>query len=267
MADSSYEPFLRVQDPSPYSRRQFMRAGLAGMAGVVSMGCGGTTLDQSATGTSRLTARPHAPAQSLGPGTHDLASAIGADCSLFVPDGYRAETKAGLFIALHGAGQSRNYMHQFFPPASEQNLIVLVPKSERQTWDMITGGFGPDVQLIDRALAHTFDHCNIDESRISLGGFSDGASYALSLGLDNGDLFTHLIAFSPGFIAPQQRIGQPGIHMYHGTEDSILPIQSTSRRIVQQLLDWNYDVTYHEFDGPHTVRLEDVRTSFAWIKA
>ncbi len=31
-------------------------------------------------------------------------------------------------------------------------------------------------------------------------GFSDGASYALSLGVPNGDLFTHIVAFSPGFM-------------------------------------------------------------------
>jgi phospholipase/carboxylesterase len=35
---------------------------------------------------------------------------------------------------------------------------------------------------------------------VALGGFSDGASYALSLDLTNGDLFASLIAFSPGFI-------------------------------------------------------------------
>lgn len=31
-------------------------------------------------------------------------------------------------------------------------------------------------------------------------GFSDGASYALSLGLPNGNLFSHIVAFSPGFM-------------------------------------------------------------------
>ena len=31
---------------------------------------------------------------------------------------------------------------------------------------------------------------------------SDGASYALSLGLGNPQLFTHLVAFSPGFMRP-----------------------------------------------------------------
>ena len=38
-------------------------------------------------------------------------------------------------------------------------------------------------------------------------GFSDGASYALSLGAANGDLFTHIAAFSPGFMRPPVSVG------------------------------------------------------------
>jgi phospholipase/carboxylesterase len=251
--------------PLKLTRRRFLGTGLAGVAGFTAVRCGGVTADQRGVGTSRLGARPHAPARTLGPGTHQLASVIGVDCTLFVPDDYRAENPAGLFVVLHGAGESRNHMHQFFPPAAGYDLLVLVPRAADRTWDMVLGGFGPDVKAIDRALAHAFDHCNIDPARVALGGFSDGGSYALSLGLDNGDLFTHIIAFSPGFMGSQERIGRPGIRIFHGTGDTILPIQSTSRRIVEQLHAWDYEVTYEEFDGPHTVRIEDVRTSFDWM--
>ena len=247
------------------SRRHFLRTGFAGITGFATLGCGGATLDQSIGSTSRLTARPHAPSRTIQPGSHELVAEIDSECTLFVPENYRADLPTGLFVALHGAGNSRNYMGQFFPPADEYNLVTLVPKSAGRTWDMVLGDFGRDVQSIDRALSHTFEHCNIDPARIALGGFSDGGSYALSLGLDNGDLFTHLIAFSPGFISPQERTGQPGIYMFHGTADTILPIDSTSRRIIQQLRGWNYHVIYKEFDGPHTVRIEDVRTAFDWL--
>jgi predicted esterase len=40
-------------------------------------------------------------------------------------------------------------------------------------------------------------------------GFSDGASYALSLGLANGDLFTHVLGFSPGFMRVPRHVGRP----------------------------------------------------------
>lgn len=69
---------------------------------------------------------------------------------------------------------------------------------------------------------------------------------------------------NPALSAAFTRAGQPAIFMAHGTDDTILAIRSTSRRIVRQLRAWNYAVTYREFDGPHTV-LEDVTNSFDWI--
>jgi phospholipase/carboxylesterase len=64
------------------------------------------------------------------------------------------------------------------------------------------GNFGPDVDYINRSLQHVFERYTVDPNRLGIAGFSDGASYALSLGLPNGDLFSHIIAFSPGFMRP-----------------------------------------------------------------
>jgi predicted esterase len=250
----------------PLSRRRFLRAGLGGAGGFAALACGGSTFGQQ-TGSSRLTVRPHAPTRTIAPGTHDIGDAVNAECTLFVPESYRPDSPAGLFVALHGAGSSRNYMDGFFGPAADYDQLVLVPKSAGRTWDLMLGGFGIDVHTIDRALEHTFTHCNIDPSGVTIAGFSDGASYALSLGLDNGDLFTRLVAFSAGYIRPENRIGRPAVYMVHGTRDAILPIDSTSRRIAGQLRAWEYNITYREFDGPHTVRIEDVRAAFDWITA
>ena len=87
----------------------------------------------------------------------------------------------------------------------------------------------------------------------SVGGFSDGASYALSLGVMNGDFFTHVLAFSPGFFRALEPHGRPRIYISHGTNDRVLPIDPCSRRIVAQLKGAGYDVTYKEFNGGHTV--------------
>jgi predicted esterase len=64
------------------------------------------------------------------------------------------------------------------------------------------GSYGPDVDFINRSLQYVFDRYTVDPARLGIAGFSDGASYALSLGLPNGDLFSHIIAFSPGFMRP-----------------------------------------------------------------
>jgi phospholipase/carboxylesterase len=98
-----------------------------------------------------------------------------------------------------------------------------------------------------------------------VGGFSDGASYALSLGIINGELFSHVLAFSPGFMAPTAQAGKPRFYISHGTEDRVLPIERCSRRIVPQLKRAEYDVVYKEFDGPHTIPADIVRESVKWF--
>ena len=96
-------------------------------------------------------------------------------------------------------------------------------------------------------------------------GFSAGASYALSLGLLNGDLFTHVIAFSPGFVAEGTRRGKPRIFVSHGVHDPILPIDRCGRRIVRDLRGDDCDVLYTEFDGGHAVPTEIVGAAVAWL--
>jgi len=149
--------------------------------------------------------------------------------------------------------------------ADAAGIILLAPQSRRETWDILLSGYGPDIAFIDRALALTFDMCAIDPAHIAIGGFSDGASYALSAGITNGDLFSHVIAFSPGFLAPAGQRGAPRIFISHGTRDQVLPIERCSRQIAPRLQQAGYDLRYHEFTGPHTVPLEIVREAVEWF--
>jgi len=166
---------------------------------------------------------------------------------------------------LHGAGGQAQRLAARFPMADELGVILLVPDSRGTTWDAIRGSFGADVQFIDRALEQAFDRCNVNSKKLAIGGFSDGATYALSLGLDNGTLFTHVMAFSPGFTANRRPQGRPRIFISHGRKDDILPIENCSRRIVPALEDAGYGVTYKEFDGPHTVPEAIAQDAFKWF--
>jgi predicted esterase len=107
----------------------------------------------------------------------------------------------------------------------------------------------------------------VDARRLAITGFSDGASYALSLGLTNGDLFTRVIAFSPGFMTPAQRRGKPSLFVSHGTRDGVLPIERSSRRIVPQLERAGYEVRYREFEGGHVVPPGIGREAAEWFTA
>jgi predicted esterase len=55
---------------------------------------------------------------------------------------------------------------------------------------------------------------------------------------------------------PVEEVGKPPIFISHGRQDSILPIDPCSRRIVPELQRTGYAVTYKEFDGDHEVPSE-----------
>ena len=214
----------------------------------------------------RLLARPQEPTNSAPPGLHPLGLDARRDALLYVPVGYRTDRPAPFVLSLHGAGgDAQAGLYPLRELADAAGLILLSPASRGSTWDVIRGGYGPDVAFIDRALHHAVDRCAVDPARLAVGGFSDGASYALSLGLTNGDLFRHILAFSPGFAAPAGQRGEPRIFVSHGTRDEVLPIDVCSRRIVPLLQRAGYDVRYREFDGGHTVPPEIAQEAVDWF--
>jgi phospholipase/carboxylesterase len=191
----------------------------------------------------------------------------GRDATLRVPP--NADGPLPLLVLLHGAGGTGQRMLQRIAPAVEAtNLVVLAIDSRAATWDAIRADFGPDVAYLDRALTRVFETVAIDPPRLVLGGFSDGATYALSLGLINGDIFQSVIAFSPGFVVTgDEPRGTPHFFISHGTADPILPIEGASRVIVPALRNHGYDVTYREFPGVHEVPPAIAAEAMTWAAA
>ena len=275
-----------VEGGGKLGRRDFLKLTGGAAAWVASVGllasCGGGTTGSraggekpegevgSAAGKGRLLARPGAPPsdatvptglQPLG-----LGGSTERDGIVYVPPSYDASRPAPLALMLHGAGgDARGAVSPFLGLADEAGLVLLAPESRASTWDVLVGGYGPDVEFVDRALERTFERLAVDARTLGIAGFSDGASYALSLGLTNGDLFGHVIAFSPGFSAPEERRGKPPVFVSHGTGDEVLPIGRTSRRIVPRLERMGYKVRYREFDGPHTVPEPVAREALEWF--
>jgi predicted esterase len=218
----------------------------------------------------RLRSHPvRTPAEAAPVGLQTLSSHGGpTDGYLYVPAGYQPEKPAPLVLLLHGAGEdARDGLAQLRGQADEAGLVLLATGSRGPTWDSILsrGRYGPDIAAIDRALEHAFSHCVVDPTRLAVGGYSDGASYALSLGMANGDLFSHVLAFSPGFLAPAGQRGSPRIFVSHGIRDGWLPIDSCSRRIVPRLERGGYEVRYCEFEGGHVVPPAIAREAAIWF--
>ena len=214
---------------------------------------------------ARLTARPRiVPLADMTSGEHEVEGGRGA--LLAIPSSYDPSRPAPLAVMFHGAGQGApSGLDLLRPLAEDAGLLLLAPQSQGRTWDRLSGHFGPDFAALDVALGQVLARLAVDASRVAIGGFSDGASYALSIGLANGDLVSHVLAFSPGFMAAPIQRGLPAVFISHGVHDPVLPIDRCSRRIVPALQNAGYAIEYREFDGPHTLPPGIARDAVDWF--
>lgn len=189
------------------------------------------------------------------------------DAMLYVPPGLSPSTPAPLLVLLHGAGGSSadwdsedlRLLYDGF------KLIVLAPDSRFNTWDLVVEGeYHSDVDFMQSALEKVFDICNIDTTRMSIGGFSDGASEAMGLGFINAHLFSRILAFSPGLLYAPFRRGNPDVYYTHGTLDEVIPIQVARNTIVPILVRNGCEVDYNEFEGGHEIPFNLRNEAIEW---
>ena len=172
-----------------------------------------------------------------------------------------------LIMMLHGYSGAAQSVRYVFPLAEEFGVIVIAPESRDLTWGQSIPGFDADVKYLGAAYRYVSEGLNVDQARVAMAGQSDGAGYALSMGLAYGDVFNHLMIFSAGLMIPFRRKGMPQIFIAHGVKDEQMPIDKTARRYVPQLKGEDYDVTYKEYEGGHGVPVPVVREGFEWFLA
>jgi predicted esterase len=195
----------------------------------------------------RAPAKPCLPA-----GLHALGLFERRNAALYVPRGVDAQQPTALVVLFHGGGGSAaKILPMLQRHAEERRFLLLVPQSVFPTWDIVIGGNGPDRERLDAALAEVASRFWLDPACLVFAGHSDGGSYALSLGLTNGHVVTHVIASSAGFMSVHVQTGAPRIFISHGTQDEQIPIDRSGRAHSSKLRDAGYDVTYVEYEGPH----------------
>ncbi len=254
------------QSLSSVSRRDFVKAGLTALATPVVPGCLYSAGEPKAVVSPRLSARPGTPTIAPTQGLSPLGLGSGRDGVLYIPSSYSPDSPAPLFVGLHGAGQSSDLWSGYQTRADALGMVLLAPDSRGWTWDAAEGAFGADVDFVKRALQHTFERCRIHPAHLAMGGFSDGATCALSLGLANGDLFSHVVAYSPGFILEgDQLVGFPRIFVSHGTLDQVIPVKNSRDQIVPFLQQAGFDVVYQEFEGGHAVPAAISDAAMSWF--
>jgi predicted esterase len=188
----------------------------------------------------RLSARPEAVAETAFPvGLSRLPN----DALLYRPPTL-PPGRQPLVVLLHGgAGLSDAFLRRFEREADEAGFLLLALRSKGQSWDLIESaagseslslgrgrkrGFGADVGRTDAVLRALFSKAAVDPAHVVVLGFSDGATYALALGLANPRLFGSIVALSPGFLVAPSRVDrQQRIFIAHADNDRVLPFQTT----------------------------------------
>lgn len=198
------------------------------------------------------------PAQAAKPplpaGRHALPFPEGREAVLVVPEGLAQGIPVPLLVLFHGAGGEANKVLPFFVRwARARHFLLLAPQSMFPTWDVVIGGHGPDLERLEAALQQVASHFTLDPAHLAFAGFSDGGSYALSVGLSNGDVASHVIALSAGFMNTFVRHGAPRVFLAHGRSDTQLPFETSARLHAQRLLEEGVDLTLLPFDGDHVI--------------
>jgi predicted esterase len=191
------------------------------------------------------------------------------DHAFFYRPAAASTSKRPLIVLLHGAGMSaRDFLNGLRGEADRCGCLLLSVQSTGATWDTVgllrdaaKGGwaapdqlFGADAGRVELALSVGLRAADADRRSVLLAGFSDGASYALSLGLANPSIFRGVIAIAPGFhlepaaINPRQRL-----FIAHSPADRILPFERTRDGMVAPLKRAGFDLRFRPFAGGHRV--------------
>ena len=226
---------------------------------------------QGAAGALSLLREPRASAQEPAPSAAPYGqSRLGIsdddrDATLYIPKSYKPGVPMPLMMMLHGFAGTGEGVRGMFPLAEEFGVIMIAPESRGLTWGRSIPGFDADVRYLGPAYRRVAEIVDIDTTRVALGGVSDGAGYALSMGLAYGNSFNHLIILMAGQMVPYRHQGKPKIFMIHGVDDTQMPIDKTARLYVPKLKADGYDVTYHEYQGGHRVPAAEIRAAFEWF--
>ena len=236
------------------NRRGFLRIGVS------------TALGSICAGRRAIASGIQPPQSDIPYGESRLGLSDGLrDGTLYVPKSYKDGEPMPLLMMLHGYSGFAQNVRNTFPLAEEFGVIVIAPESRDVTWGRSAQGFDPDVRYLGAAYRQVTGMLDVDRTHVALGGQSDGAGYALSMGLAYGDVFNHLIILAGGMMTPLRKQGKPRIFFGHGINDQQMPIDRTARRFAPELKEEGYDVTLFEYDGGHGVPVAVVREAFQWF--
>lgn len=175
--------------------------------------------------------------------------------ALLTPSKIDPDKRYPLITVLHGAGrQDKMLVKACRDEPDRRNAFFLVPRSVEPTWDLIVGGRPDDLDFLEFAYDLIYRRYPIDPARQVLIGYSDGASYALSLAISNPQIFSAALCWAAGFAifggeptAPDP--AKPVVYLEYGTHDEIFSFEQVALPMQQNLERAGYRVEFSLDEG------------------
>lgn len=174
---------------------------------------------------------------------------------LLTPDELDPTRVYPLFTVFHGAGRQDEMLVKACRDEPEaRQAFFFVPRSVEPTWDLIAGGQGADFEFLEFAWDLIYRRYPVDAGAQCLIGYSDGASYALSLALSNPGFFDAALCWAAGFaVMDRQAVGLPDrrtrLYLEYGTHDELFNFEQVALPMRDRLLSAGYEVEFSVDEG------------------
>jgi phospholipase/carboxylesterase len=174
---------------------------------------------------------------------------------LLTPDEIDPSRRYPLISVLHGAGRRDEQLAKAYRDEAERRqALFLIPRSALLTWDLIASPERHDLDFLEYAYELIYRRYPVDFERQALIGYSDGASYGLSIGLSNPRLFRAVMSWAAGFVVLDDTFieegdPKPSILMEHGTHDPVFPFEAIALPLRARLEAAGYPVHFRIDEG------------------
>lgn len=189
--------------------------------------------------------------------------------SLYVPEAWDGQTPRPLVVALHGGtGHGRDFLWSWLREARSREVLLLSPTSQDRTWSIM--GEERDGEALRQMVDGVGERYPIDRARVLLTGMSDGGTYTMICGLQDGMPFTHLApacgVLHLGLLAGGlERARDRPIYLIHGALDWMFPVY-TARMAQEALTSVGARLVYRELpDLSHTYPRDENARILDWL--
>ncbi len=206
-------------------------------------------------------------------------------CRVHLPENYAPGKSYPLVVGLHGYGSNPERFITLWKRFGKHEFIFVVPQapypfSVGKEVGFSWGVWSPNEVLLNKAtlmsekyIADVVDNLcmryNVDD--VYLLGFSQGCAFTYSTGIKNHHLFKGLICFGgwldKEWLTESAIKEAKGLKVFiaHGKEDPMVKFE-TGVKAKEVLEDNGYDITFHDFEGGHSVPEEILKKTVKWMK-